>query len=48
MYRRRLLAAVWPSDFETAEEALVRLVTAGREDPAEALLRIVSAWPVAA
>lgn len=37
--------STWPRDFERGEAALIEQVRQGREHPADALLRIVSAWP---
>jgi hypothetical protein len=45
-YHRRRFA--WPVGFEDADEALTALVAVGRQNPHDALLRIVSAWPLAA
>jgi hypothetical protein len=39
-YSRR----VWPLDFERAEDALVRVIKSGREEPWRALERILLAW----
>jgi len=43
--RRKAAPLVWPSDYERAEAAIVRQVSARLTNPEDALLRIVRAWP---
>jgi hypothetical protein len=44
---RRRDEAGWPEGFERAEEALVSLISARRETPENALVRIATAWAAA-
>ena len=47
-YRQRHRTAVWPPEFETAEDALFELRRQRLIEPEVALARIVAAWQVAA
>jgi hypothetical protein len=45
MAATRASRARWPEFLEQGENALISLVLAGRRQPEDALLLIVSAWP---